>query len=129
MRIVLNPIIQVFESPEVTAKGGLDALPSGTRPIPTASASAGSSSSSTDQSGYTGLFQWPGYYKTFANGIANISQDDLTKGVTEVHKRGFQAVIHTNADEATEMALNALTGAQRKYPQPATRIGSSTINT
>jgi predicted amidohydrolase YtcJ len=44
--------------------------------------------------GYTGLFQWPGYYKTFANGIANISQDDLTKWVTEVHKRGFQAVIH-----------------------------------
>jgi predicted amidohydrolase YtcJ len=38
-----------------------------------------------------------------------------------VHKRGFQAVIHTNADEATEMALNALTEAQRQYPQPDTR--------
>lgn len=71
--------------------------------------------------GYTGLFQWPGYYKTFANGIANISQDDLTKWVTEVHKRGFQAVIHTNADEATEMALTALTEAERQYPQLATR--------
>ena len=68
------------------------------------------------------------YYKTFANGIANISQDDLTKGVAEVHKRGFQAVIHTNADEATEMALNALTAAQRQYPQLATGTGWSTIN-
>jgi predicted amidohydrolase YtcJ len=65
--------------------------------------------------GYTGLFQWPYYYKTFANGVANISQDELIKGVTEVHKRGFQAVIHINADEATEMALTALTEAQRKY--------------
>jgi predicted amidohydrolase YtcJ len=30
-------------------------------------------------------------------------------------------VIHTNANEATEMALTALTEAQRQYPQPATR--------
>ena len=54
--------------------------------------------------GYTGLLGWPNYYKTFANGVANISQDDLSKWVLEVHKRGFQAVIHTNADQATEMA-------------------------
>jgi predicted amidohydrolase YtcJ len=36
--------------------------------------------------GYTGLIQWPNYYKTFANGVANISQEDLNKWVLEVHK-------------------------------------------
>ncbi len=50
-------------------------------------------------------------HKTFANGVANISQADLNKWVIEVHKRGFQAVIHTNADQATEMALLALAAA------------------
>ena len=67
------------------------------------------------------LFQWPYYYKTFDNGIANISQDDLTKWVGEVHKRGFQVLIHANGDEATEMALTAVSEAQRLYPQPETR--------
>jgi hypothetical protein len=71
--------------------------------------------------GYTGLFQWPYYYKTFANGVANISQEDLNKWVFEVHKRGYQAVIHTNADQATEMGLTAIAAAQRQYPQLATR--------
>ena len=39
----------------------------------------------------------------------------------EVHKRGLQAVIHANADQATEMALVAVDDAQRQYPRLATR--------
>jgi predicted amidohydrolase YtcJ len=122
LRIVLNPIIQVFESPEIAAKGGLDVLTEWHK-ADNDRLSFGGVKFVVDGSiqGYTGLFQWPGYYKTFDKGVANISQDDLTKWVTEVNKRGFQSVIHTNADEATEMALNALTEAQRNYPQPATR--------
>ena len=122
VRIVLNPVIQVFQKPEVIAKGGLDYLTE-LHKSDTDRLSFGGVKFVVDGSiqGYTGLFQWPGYYKTFANGIANISQDDLTKWVTEVHERGFQAVIHTNADEATEMALTALTEAERQYPQLATR--------
>lgn len=122
VRIVLNPIIQVFESPEVAAKGGLDYLTE-LHKSDTDRLSFGGVKFVVDGSiqGYTGLFLWPFYYKTFANGIANISQDELTKWVGEVHKRGFQSVIHTNADGATEMALNALTEAQRNYPQPNTR--------
>jgi predicted amidohydrolase YtcJ len=122
LRTVLNPVIQVFQKPEVAAKGGLDAL-SEWHKFDNDRLSFGGVKFVVDGSiqGYTGLFQWPGYYKTFANGIANISQDDLSKWVTEVHKRGFQVVIHTNADEATEMALTALTEAERQYPQLATR--------
>ena len=82
------PIIQVFESPEVAAKGGLDALTEWHK-SDTDRLSFGGVKFVVDGSiqGYTGLFQWPGYYKTFANGVANISQDELTKGVD----RGAQA--------------------------------------
>jgi len=122
VRTVLNPIIQVFQKPEIAAKGGLDVLNEWHK-SDSDRLSFGGVKFVVDGSiqGYTGLFQWPYYYKTFANGVANISQADLTKWVGEVHKRGFQAVIHTNADEATEMALAAVTEAQRQYPQPATR--------
>jgi predicted amidohydrolase YtcJ len=41
--------------------------------------------------------------------------------VLEVHKRGFQVVIHANANGATDMALKALSEAQRQSPQLATR--------
>ena len=117
-------------SPEVAAKGGLDVLTEWHK-ADTDRLSFGGVKFVVDGSiqGYTGLFQWPDYYKTFANGVANITQDELTKGVTEVHKRGFQAVIHTNADEATEMALTALTEAQRNTRSRQPGIGSSTINT
>ena len=122
VRTVLNPIIQIFQKPEIVAKGGLDLLTEWHK-ADTDRLSFGGVKFVVDGSiqGYTGLFQWPNYYKTFANGIANISQDDLTKWVTEVHKRGCQAVIHTNADGATEMALAAVTEAERQYPQLATR--------
>ncbi len=122
VRIVLNPVIQVFQKPEIVAKGGLDALTEWHK-FDTDRLSFGGVKFVVDGSiqGYTGLFQWPHYYKTLANGVANITQDDLNKWVAEVHKRGFQSVIHANASEATEMALTALTEAQRQYPQPATR--------
>jgi predicted amidohydrolase YtcJ len=122
LRIVLNPIIQVFQQGEIAKKGGLDFLTE-IHKHDTDRLSFGGVKFVVDGSvqGYTGLFQWPNYYKTFANGVANISQDDLNKWVAEVHKRGFQAVIHANGDEATEMALVAVDAAQRQYPRLATR--------
>ena len=122
LRIVLNPIIQVFQSDEIAKKGGLDFLTE-MHKFDTDRLSIGGVKFVVDGSiqGYTGLFQWPNYYKTFANGVANISQDDLNKWVAEVHKRGFQAVIHANGDQATEMALVAVGEAQRQYPRLATR--------
>ena len=122
LRIVLNPIIQVFQSEDIAKKGGLDFLTEAHK-FDTDRLSIGGVKFVVDGSiqGYTGLFQWPNYYKTFANGVANISQDDLSKWVLEVHKRGFQAVIHANADEATEMALVAVDAAQRQYPRLTAR--------
>jgi predicted amidohydrolase YtcJ len=122
VRIVLNPLIQVFQKGPIAEKGGLDYLAE-LHKHDTDRLSFGGVKFVVDGSiqGYTGLFLWPYYYKTFANGVANISQEDLNKWVFEVHKRGYQAVIHTNADQATEMALTALAAAQRQYPQLATR--------
>jgi predicted amidohydrolase YtcJ len=122
VRIVLNPLIEVFQKGEIAEKGGLDYLTE-LHEYDNDRLSFGGVKLIVDGSiqGYTGLFQWPGYYKTFANGVANISQEDLNKWTLEVHKRGFQAVIHTNADEATEMALLALAAAQQQYPRLATR--------
>jgi len=122
VRIVLNPLIDVFQKGEIVEKGGLDYLAE-MHKYDTDRLSFGGVKFVVDGSiqGYTGLFQWPNYYKTFANGVANISQEDLNKWVLEVHKRGFQAVIHTNANQATEMALLALAAAQQQYPRLATR--------
>ena len=88
LRIVLNPIIQVFQSDDIAKKGGLDFLTE-MHKFDTDRLSIGGVKFVVDGSiqGYTGLFQWPNYYKTFANGVANISQDDLNKWVA----RGSQA--------------------------------------
>jgi predicted amidohydrolase YtcJ len=117
IRIVMNPIIDVFQKGEIAQKGGLDYLAE-LHKHDTDRLSFGGVKFVVDGSlqGLTGLIQWPGYYKTFTDGVANISQDDLSKWVLEVHKRGFQAVIHTNGDQATEMGLAAIAAAERQYP-------------
>ena len=122
VRIVLNPLIEIFQKGEIADKGGLDYLAELHR-SDTDRLSFGGVKFILDGSiqGYTALFQWPGYYRTFANGVADMSQQDLNKWVLEVHKRGFQVVIHTNGDQATEMALLALAAARRQYPQFAPR--------
>lgn len=122
LRIVMNPIIQVFQEGDIAKKGGLDYLTE-MHKHDTDRLSFGGVKFVVDGSiqGYTGLFLAPYYYKTFAQGVANISQKDLNEWVLEVHKRGFQAVIHTNASMATEMALRALEAAQRQYPRLGTR--------
>jgi predicted amidohydrolase YtcJ len=122
VRIVLNPLIDIFREKQIADKGGLDYLTE-LHKGDNDRLSFGGVKFVVDGSiqGYTALFLWPGYYKTFANGVANISQDDLNKWILEVHKRGFQAVVHTNADLATEMALEAFAEAQRQYPRFGTR--------
>jgi predicted amidohydrolase YtcJ len=118
IRIVMNPIIEIFQKGEIAQKGGLDYLVE-LHKADNDRLSFGGVKFVVDGSlqGYTGLLQWPYYYKSFKNGVANISQEDLNKGVLEVHKRGLQAVMHTNADQATEMGLIAVAAAERQYPQ------------
>jgi predicted amidohydrolase YtcJ len=122
VRMVMNPIIQVFQEGDIANRGGLDYLAE-MHKADTDRLGFGGVKFVVDGSiqGYTGLLQWPHYFKTFAQGVANLTQQQLTEGVLEVHKRGFQAVIHTNGDLATEMALVSLEEAQRQYPRLGTR--------
>jgi predicted amidohydrolase YtcJ len=118
VRIVLNPLINIFQTGEIAERAGLDYLGE-LHKADNDRLSFGGVKFVVDGSiqGYTALFLWPGYYKTFANGVANMSQEDLNKWILEVHKRGYQAVMHTNGNLATEMALEALSEAQRQYPR------------
>lgn len=122
VRIVMNPVLEIFQKGEIADKGGLDYL-SEMHKYDTDRLSFGGVKFFVDGSvqGYTALLLWPHYFKTLSNGVANISQEDLNKWILEVHKRGIQAVIHTNGNQATEMALRALELAQAQYPRLDTR--------
>lgn len=121
-RVVLNPIVQLFQQGPIAQKGGFDYLAE-MHKADTDRLSFGGVKFVIDGSiqGYTGLFLWPYYYKTFKNGVANLTQDELNKGVLEVHKRGFQAVLHANANMATQMAITALKAAYAAAPGQETR--------
>jgi len=122
VRSVLHPMIQIFEEGEIKDKGGLDYLLE-VRKHNNDRLSIGGVKFIVDGSiqGGTALLRWPYYYQSFQNGVANIQQDALNKGVLEVHRRGLQAVIHTNADQATDMGLDAVTAAQKAHPMPEMR--------
>lgn len=67
--------------------------------------------------GFTARVRWPGYYNGAPNGIWVTSPDDLDHIVEHYHRAGIQLHIHTNGDEATELALNAVERALVQYPR------------
>ncbi|WP_374574703.1 amidohydrolase [Phenylobacterium sp.] len=68
--------------------------------------------------GYTAQIRWPGYYKGVAHGFWNIAPEQLDDMVERLNAAGVQMHIHTNGDEATEVALDALEKALAKNPYP-----------
>lgn len=68
--------------------------------------------------GFTARVQWPGYYNGAPNGIWVIAPEEINKLVMEYHRAGVQMHIHTNGDEATELAINAIEQALTKHPRP-----------
>ena len=52
--------------------------------------------------------KWPGYYNGLPNGVWNTGPDQLEGMVQAYHDAGLQVYIHTNADEASEVAINAI---------------------
>src|SRR5690606_24253423 len=67
--------------------------------------------------GFTARVRWPGYYNGAPNGIWVTSPADLDHIVEGYHRAGIQLHIHTNGDEATELALNAVERAQTLHPR------------
>ncbi|KIZ41927.1 MULTISPECIES: amidohydrolase [Rhodopseudomonas] len=68
--------------------------------------------------GFTARLRWPGYHNGAANGLWYIAPEELPKLVLAYHRAGVQLHIHTNGDEATELALDAIEAAQLAHPRP-----------
>ncbi|MEO7008238.1 MAG: amidohydrolase family protein, partial [Caldimonas sp.] len=54
--------------------------------------------------GFTARVRWPGYYNGHENGIWIQPPAELKATIAHFHAAGFQLHIHTNGDEATELA-------------------------
>ncbi|MGP9814292.1 amidohydrolase [Rhodopseudomonas sp. NSM] len=68
--------------------------------------------------GFTARLRWPGYHNGAANGLWYIAPEELPRIVGAYHRAGIQLHIHTNGDEATELALDAIEAAQIETPRP-----------
>ena len=68
--------------------------------------------------GFTARLRWPGYYNGRPNGIWIVAPEELAAAVDRLHAAGAHLHIHTNGDEATEVALDALEGALARHPRP-----------
>lgn len=66
--------------------------------------------------GYTARLKWPGYFNGAANGLWNMPRETLFEVVDVLHRAGVAMHIHTNGDEASEAALDALAAAMAQTP-------------
>ena len=67
--------------------------------------------------GFTARMLWPGYHNGAPNGLWYVAPDDLDRIVATYHAAGVQMHIHTNGNEATEAALDAIGKAQDATPR------------
>ena len=68
--------------------------------------------------GFTARLKWPGYHNGAPNGLWYVAPEDLGRIVDAYHRAGIQLHIHTNGDEATEVAIDAVEAAQTATPRP-----------
>ena len=68
--------------------------------------------------GFTGKLKWPGYCSGEDHGFLILDEDTVVDEVLPFHEAGFQAAIHTNGDEATEVVLRALERILIAAPRP-----------
>ena len=67
--------------------------------------------------GLSARMRWPGYYDGTPNGVWNVGPDELDRMVLDYHRAGFQVHIHTNGDEASEVAIEAVERALAEAPR------------
>ncbi|MFZ3118854.1 MAG: amidohydrolase [Variovorax sp.] len=67
--------------------------------------------------GFTARVRWPGYFNGAPNGIWILPPAQLRATIAQFHAAGFQLHIHTNGDEATELALDAIEAALEAHPR------------
>jgi len=67
--------------------------------------------------GLSARMRWPGYYDGTPNGVWNVGPDDIDRLLLAWHRAGFQVHIHTNGDEASEVAIEAVERALAIAPR------------
>jgi predicted amidohydrolase YtcJ len=67
--------------------------------------------------GFTARVRWPGYFNGHDNGIWIQPPAELKATIAHFHAAGFQLHIHTNGDEATELALDGIEAALAAHPR------------
>lgn len=71
--------------------------------------------------GWTGRVKWPGYVGGQPNGIWNTTPEEIYALCETMYAKGVQMHIHVNADEASEIVIDACEAAARKHPWPSAR--------
>ncbi len=66
--------------------------------------------------GFSARLKWPGYFNGAANGLWYIEPERLAQLIDAYNAAGIQIHIHTNGDECTQVALDAIEAALRKNP-------------
>ncbi len=72
--------------------------------------------------GFTARLKWPGYYNGAENGLWYIDPDELPRILGTYHRAGLQVHIHTNGDQATESAIDAIEQVLKEAPDPDARF-------
>jgi len=67
--------------------------------------------------GFTGRLKWPGYYNGRPNGIWHTPPETFMDMVDKFHAAGVHLHIHTNGDEASHLALDAIENALANTPR------------
>lgn len=67
--------------------------------------------------GYTARLRWPGYYNGAANGLWLLSAQQVKELLCAYHRAGLTVHMHTNGDEATEVAIDAVEAVLREHPR------------
>ncbi len=67
--------------------------------------------------GLSARMRWPGYYDGTPNGVWNSGPDEIDRLLLDYHRAGFQVHIHTNGDEASEVAIEAVEKALLAAPR------------
>ena len=73
--------------------------------------------------GFTARMKWPGYYNGHENGLWYVEpNEELPRILGTFHRAGLQVHIHTNGDEATEAAIDAIETVLRERPAADARF-------
>jgi predicted amidohydrolase YtcJ len=68
--------------------------------------------------GFSARLRWPGYFNGARNGIWVTAPAQYEADFETYHRAGLQIHTHTNADEASEAAINAIERVLTRAPRP-----------